>query len=1119
MILDLDQRLRARQETNRSLVVEASAGTGKTRTLVDRILHLVLQKGPQGDPISLKNIAAITFTEKAAGEMKLRLRREFEEISLEAGPKGERARQALRDLDEASISTIHAFAVALLKERPIEAGLDPRFQALDETHSGLFFLEIWEAWLDRAIWERDVPIERALRAGLGLNKLQQLAGELRKHRRMLSDLKPGAPPTKDEILLEMESSIGEGKSYSSLVKDPRDRLANNLETAIRWLEKQASALASDGESTTAGVGATDSAPRRSRNVGSQANWEGGRETKERVQQFMERCVQLHERYSRMGTQQLLYDLDRWIVEKFLPQWENQKRHRGFLDFDDQLLLARDLLRRSPAARSDFQRKFAALLVDEFQDTDPVQLEIVLLLSSTDLNKTDPADLKPDPGRIFIVGDPKQSIYRFRGADVETYLDVVAPQAMKARGLERVEITTNFRSVPSILQFVDAAFQGRMSSAGEANYQPDYLPFGGHGERSSEPAPPSVHLFWDQIDQTDPAFPVQDSFEREAARIARLIAQMEEDKTWRVTDRATKEENTHEVRRPPRNDEIAILLPVLTKVDVLEDALRDAGIRYALEGGKFYYARSEVSSAINVLRAVANPNDRVALYASLRSIFFGLSDEDLLRAHIEGQAWNYLEPVPRGSPLERSYEILRELHRHRHERRASETFETLLRETGAREVLATRHGGLQSLANLGKLGRNLRALQSDRTFSEVLDLLARMDEEGMAESESRIVEERGNAVRLLTIHKAKGLDFPIVIVAGLGQRKRNDLGMFLADPHRKNFYAISVGDKDSGLRLPGWEELAKAEREREKAESIRLLYVALTRARDHLVISTHSPWKWQSQEEKWVPNFANTRLEPLADFLSDLLQNESSLARRLDMRALDVVPQSAPRPLPTKEVDWAEALRGECAELHRLIYETPSARDLRPPAESSHDFQEEARVQESARDRAIRLGVAYHEAMQSAELSPTFSPVERAAEAGRRHGLDSVGIQLVETMMRRSLESDLIERAGAAASSGRRIWRELSFVRPVASSGPVPGIVEGKIDLMFEENGEWVVVDYKTDQIPPDVQQVDAYFGERYAGQLHAYAAALRALGLQVKAGYLLLARTGQQIEIPLAIDD
>ena len=233
---DSQHRARAATETGRSFAVEASAGTGKTAILIERILNLVLKAGPQGRPISLRNIAAITFTEKAAGEMKIRLRQRFEELSCRSGVEGTRASAALHDLESAAISTIHAFAVALLKERPVEAGLDPQFTALDDAHAELFFRRVWEAWLDRAIKERRGPLERALRAGLGLDTLRELARNLRFQAAVIEKLDLQAPMTDEEARRRRLDLASEARKYSRLVLDRRDRLADNLNQIASWLD-------------------------------------------------------------------------------------------------------------------------------------------------------------------------------------------------------------------------------------------------------------------------------------------------------------------------------------------------------------------------------------------------------------------------------------------------------------------------------------------------------------------------------------------------------------------------------------------------------------------------------------------------------------------------------------------------------------------------------------------------------------------------------------------------------------------------------------------------------------------------------------------------------------------
>ncbi|MGH8245963.1 MAG: UvrD-helicase domain-containing protein, partial [Gammaproteobacteria bacterium] len=1064
----------------------------------------VLDKGPAGPPLLLANIAAITFTEKAAGEMKVRLRQELEPRAADAGTRGERARQALRDLEVAAISTFHAFAVALLKERPVEAGLDPRFTALDEIQNELLFKEVWEGWLAESIRQRREPIERTLRAGLRLRALRDLARTLRLNTPIVRELTPKEPPSDEEIRARLKALRAEGEAHSKNVFNSQDKLAECLTAALTWLAEETKLRASENgvkDSVDPGPGRDTGIPQHYSSRGAQRYWLGGRDAIERVRDFVARVIEI----SRARRQRLLYEVDRWLVQEFLPVWDEYKRNRGVLDFDDQLMAARSLLRNSPAARRDFQRQFATVLVDEFQDTDAIQLEIVLLLSSTDLHETDPARLRPAPGRLFIVGDPKQSIYRFRGADIETYLEVVDPERGAALGLERLELTTNFRSVPSILRFVDCAFSNVMRPPEDGRYQPVYLSFGGAGARCKKEETPAVHLLSHEPDENT----AKDFIRREAARIAQLIAHIHQNEKWMIAERESGKTPAGEKERVPRYGDIAILLPVLTRVDALEDALQEAELPYILEGGKFYYARSEVTSALTVLRAVANPNDRVALYGALRSIFFGLSDEDLLRARTEGLPLDYRREVPQSSPLAHAYALLRELHARRHARSASETFEVLLRETGAREVLSARAGGIQSLANLNKLARTLRARQAEGTFSEVLDVLAAFDEEGLAESESRVMEERGDAVRIMTIHKAKGLDFPIVIIGGLGQERRHGAETFLADRHQRKFYAFSLGKADSG-QSAGWRELAEGEKRRQDAELVRLLYVALTRARDHLILSTHCKLRKETRDAEPGPRFKGTRLEYLAEIISNPRSDQGELARVLEVGSLLPSPKTPRRDAAARNQDWIDMFRKESAQVRRLVTETPAARSVITPAaqsERAEDQAPEERMPNAARERSIRLGIAFHEAMEAADFGQEARIREWAEAAGARHRLEASGIQMVEEMMRTTLRSELIARARAAEASGARLWRELPFIRPVEGNA----VEEGKIDLVFEDHGEWQIVDYKTDLVRGE----DSVLQEKYRGQMLEYARALEAMGLRIKAAYLLLARTGRHIEIPL----
>jgi ATP-dependent helicase/nuclease subunit A len=1084
MSLDREQRNRAVEETSRSFIVEASAGTGKTTVLTRRMLHCVLESGSSGAPVPLSRLCAITFTEKAAGEMKIRLRQEFERRAAAPDPLGRRARQALLDLESASISTFHAFAVALLKERPVEAGLDPRFTALDEIQGEILFREVWDFWLKRVLDERSPALEQALRAGLGLDALRSAASALRRHAHAIRNLALPAPPTDEELQQRRSEMRRVGLAFLARCLDPSDKLATPFEDALAWL----------ADPQGKGV------PQKGGAKGAAGKWEGGKPTVESAREFLSAAVDFRTQMRLLPAQRALDAIVRLIVNDFLPEWERQKRARGYLDFDDQLWCACELLSSSSSARAEFQNRYAALLVDEFQDTDPVQWKIIRLLAAPS-GDSDAVPGMIAGGRLFIVGDPKQSIYRFRGADIETYSEVTSAKAREDLDLALLELTSNFRSVPAILDFVDEAFRAAMAAGPDKSYQPRYLAFDGRGARDGGPGGVAVHLLGDRNEEGDPAGGGPDFSERESERIARLIASIPGNADWQV--------QTGSTWRNPRLRDVAILLPVLTHADDLEDALRAVGIPYVLEGGKFYYARSEVCSAIMVLRAISNPNDRVALYGALRSIFFGLSDEDLLRAKMDGQPFDYREEVPAGCSLHHPFQILRALHRHRHERTASETLEHLLRDTGGRETLAPR--GIQSLANLNKLVRTMRSLQQNSTFSEVVELIRSMDEEGMAESESRIMEEHSDAVRILSIHRAKGLDFPIVIVAGLGIQRQSRRPEFLSDPHGLGTYGLHLGSKEAGMQTPGWNDLVERDKEREDAELTRLLYVALTRARDHLILSTHGRGKKLRDTGPWAHAFDKTRLKPLAEFLPRLGREGYPGVRWLDPDSLPgKMAQPASDGAPADGA-WSERLAAEYEELDRLLSSTPAARRLLAVT-ASEEMPGEVAAIDTPRDRAVRLGIAFHRAMNALDFAKSPDAEALAREAGSRQQLDEESCRMLMEMIHTSLGSDLITRARQALSDGRRIFKELPFVR--ALSRDAEEIQEGNIDLLFEETDGWVLVDYKTDHVAEGWNS-ESPLAQKYEGQIKAYAAAMKSLGIEVRSAWLLLARTGAQVEIPV----
>ena len=1108
---DSEARRRAIEQAGRSFVMEAAAGTGKTHTLVSRILHLVLEKGPQGPPLRLAEICAITFTEKAADEMKARLRLELEkklEKNLEAAAApdaAERILQALDDLETAAVSTFHSFAAGLLKERPVEAGIDPRFSALDDIQGELFFREVWNAWAADALKRRDPALEKALRGGFRLQDLKNLAKNLRDHWLTIRELQCAAPD-EEQISAEIRNRLDEGRGFMRRAINPADKLAGYLETALDWLENPG---------TAAG------ALKKPGGAGAVANWTGCKDTVAEVREFLREIVELQTSFIQIPVRRLMYETVQWLCADFLrKEWEKKKSSAGYLDFDDQLYLARELLRRHDGVRIEFQERYKTLLVDEFQDTDPIQLEIALLLTS----KHDGSS--PEPGRLFIVGDPKQSIYRFRGADIETYLELAREEKLLAMGVERLTINRNFRSVPSILCFADEAFAEVIHPPDDGNYQSSYTAFNNEGARQQEPDAPSVHILDDDTEEGTER-KTEDIAALEAERIAkliRLICRPRDSGFYRVYDAEAPGG-----RRAARYGDIAVLLPTLSHADALEDALREAEIPYVLEGGRFYYTRGEVGSAVTALSAISNPRDEVALCGALRSVFFGISDEDLLRARMERIALDYRRPAPQNSPLYTPFEILRELYNRRHERPASETFEILLQETGAREILAAR--GRQHLANLAKISRTLRAIDETgrNGFSRTIELLSILEKEELNEGESRLAEARSDAARVMTIHKSKGLDFPIVIAAGLGLRKKTQAKTLIADRHKRKLFAVKAGDTTSGRWTEGWEELDEGDRRREEAELVRLLYVALTRAGDHLVLSTHTCKRTETEEGAFAPDVSGTRLKPLEAVLRKCLADET-LARRIDAKQLDAAERAEPVrsgrlsavgcQQESRRSDGIENVELQYRELRELIKNTPESRLSRaagkPGNEKSTASANVENRAATARRRSVRLGTAFHEVMERVDLKDLTGLAELLQEAGARNNLDGASRRKLDDMIEKCLASDLMRRARESARAGRRVLRETPFVRPLEEGG----VEEGRIDLLFEEGDAWTLVDYKTGRIPKimkdtnDTNDTEAYFRDRYVNQAQAYRNALESLSIKTGGVFLLLARTGDVIEIP-----
>jgi ATP-dependent exoDNAse (exonuclease V) beta subunit len=452
---DAAVRDRVVRDFDTTFLLEAGAGTGKTTVLVSRILALV-----RSGRATLDRIVAITFTEKAAGELKLRLRDEIEKALETSGDESERARllDATRDLERAPVSTIHAFTAALLRERPFEAGLDPGFAVAADIAGERVLEDTWDAWFDARMSAADPTLVRAFTLQLKVEDLRKAGRAMASQRDILGRPEPRPPFNPAAFRDRVRESLTTLKPLKKSCTDEEDdayQQVLRLEVFLARAER-ADGLALERLLRELDVDA---------NKGRQPNWSPAQACKD-TKAGLKSLKDAQTTYRQTSDADLAWAL-RDTLRGFLDAYEQAKRERAVVDFADLLLKARDVLEREPAVRRYFQRRFDSILIDEFQDTDPLQAQIALLLAE-DPEAEPPAttwkDVRLKPGKLFVVGDPKQSIYRFRRADIAIYDEV--KRLIEASGGEVLPLTANFRTVPSVLEFVNERFKAVFSEEGD-----------------------------------------------------------------------------------------------------------------------------------------------------------------------------------------------------------------------------------------------------------------------------------------------------------------------------------------------------------------------------------------------------------------------------------------------------------------------------------------------------------------------------------------------------------------------------------------------------------------------------------------------------------------------------
>ena len=1181
---DEGARERIRTSLDESLMVEAAAGTGKTTVLIDRLVA-VLARGRA----TVDGVVAVTFTRKAAGELKLRLRQRLDQAFRDAADGEVRARleQAIARLEEARVGTIHSFCAEILRERPVEARVDPAFSEVADDEAPRIYRQAFERFVQARLEEMTPGFRRALARlaqgglpgeGSAIDRLRKAGWDLAEWRDFPAHWQR-RPFDREQVLDAVAERV---RRLGELARRgrPGDQLRRALEpvmlTAV-WLER--------GEQVGGGERDDDTLEARLLELRREMrkwfrNKKGSGATfapdLPRDQVVRERDALL------VALEELRRDADADLAALLSSElrgatecYEELKQKLGKLDFQDLLIKTRDLLRRDASVRRHLQRRFTHLFVDEFQDTDPLQAEILMLLAATEdapiesveartPNPLSWLDLELVPGKLFLVGDPKQSIYRFRRADIELYQRV--KERLAASGVGILELSRSFRAPAALQRFVNRSFAPLMKRDPLAA-SPEYIPLTVAEGREAIPGQPSVvalpvpapyGAYRVAVESIEASLP-----DATAAWIEWLL----QSSGWQVQDPVTREL----VKVAPRHICLLFRRYMSWRGWRQEDmtraytrSLEARGIDHVLVGARTFHQREEVETLRAALTAVEWPDDELAVFATLRGSLFALRDDTLLRF---GQTFGFhplrfrlvlasagteissLDPGLRA--VADALDFLARLHRRRNHRAIVETLSDLLEHTRAHAGFALRPAGHQVLGNVERVLDLARAYElgggrSFRGFAELLEEEAEQE----ATTQAPVVEEGAEGVRLMTVHNAKGLEFPVVVLADMTGNLAASEPSLTVDADRGLCAMKLLGCSPHELL-----ERAEVEQGRDRAEGVRVAYVATTRARDLLVVPVvgdekRSGWLEPLNDavypsaEGWRRSDPAPGCPPMGpkSVLQRPVEDDGRVERSVmpGLHRKEAKEREDPAgPFGAYEVVWWDpALLGLLREpsfglRQKAILTEDTENGGRVALENRERYerwrvdQEEVRARGKAPSRVVALVTALDEEPPGGRREVEIVALARdeARPTGRRFGTlvhsvlqlvaldaDEHAVREMARLQARLLEADEREVAACAravsaalahpllrraASGGAE--RELPLLLPLEDGR----VVEGTIDLVLPAGGAEpaVVVDFKTALGAGDDQAARL---EAYSRQLSWYLWAFEQGRGEVARGVLLL---------------
>lgn len=1103
-------------DLDRNVALSAGAGSGKTRVLVERYTGILLSKRARVD-----EIVAITFTEKAADEMKRRVRLRAAELLAESNDP-DFWEPVLDDLLEPRISTIHSFCASLLREFPVQASVDPFFNVADEMQTRELWTESLQSFF-RSLASREDESYRLLLRRWSAIQLSEMLGALLSRRYLAVEWSRALlSMNDDEAAGFLRCAVG-GVLLERIRNLPLDRWITGLNGVLGGLShEKAVAFIQSILSLLILIRDTDGADAVSNAVSALATLDMrghtsriDKDTREFIANIRNAMKPLAE-FSFGPRDAISLPYLRALASIYSEAIARYDEARGgglTLDFDELQIRALRLIETNETVRRTLRSRFKFILVDEFQDTDPVQWKLISALIA-------PVEGLPETN-LFLVGDEKQSIYGFRGADVGLF--VRARDEISGFTYGADSLNTNFRSHPALLRFFNDVLSKTFSIGEEIDVPIRYKPMFPGKDTSDPTGTPRVEWLaspWDEDGDSGDAALLPARYRREAALIASRIRRMVDDKT----QLAASDESGAPASRPLVFDDVAILLRSRTHLKEYEQALRDENIPYTVVGGIGFHERQEIMDVYNILKFLADVRSDVELVGALRSPFFGLSDDQIfhisLRAGHCGLFWHRLESWPESERDDSIRFALRCLRRWRGlagRIPLSLLLRRILDDTGILALYETLPDGARCIANIEKLCALARSFESDGALgvSHFADWLLARREEAAREGEANVSIDRGSGVRVMTVHAAKGLEFPVVAVPNVGAAGNPETSDPILIGPLADKYAVGITVPDESKdydRLPTGVRKVLSHRAqcRARGEDRRLLYVACTRAAEYLLLSgfdaawfdPDSPKKprknsWaellltsvgsidtESLKEKGIclvtsitglASSHSTEDEPPFDVIAQLLDTPSD--GPLPEHLKSVLPLSLPDVRSTFSVT-------EILTFSRSPEDYRNHFILGVPVEFAAVEDRGPRRRASRSEALIRGGIVHHLFEQLCEI-PSGGESAALERLLLESGHDPSGGR-----------KEFIRKYAARAASFRRTadggclcpgeaWREIPFQFLLGNH-----VIVGTMDVLYRRDGLWTILDYKTNNIKSD--EVER-LSDEYRVQLEIYALAARAI--------------------------